>query len=168
MISRSIPVAIAICLFQITASNAMQAGSLRGDFLDIMGRKIINAQVISKEKAAYLQIFRAGQTIELAKGIVQILSTFDTNGYFTPQEQTEALEKISELNKSLDFWLDSRREGPDSINVYPLHANLVAHMQEKLTDFCTKISCSRTKDEHDDDIFEFFSEEKAPNVVAPK
>jgi hypothetical protein len=157
MITRLVSIALAICIFQIPVSNAMQANSLCGEFLDIMGRQAVSAPDPSIEKATYLQILRRAQTTKLAKKICTLLKNFDTNGYFTLSEQIIVLEKINALNTSLDVWVRTKSEGPDTIDEYPRYATLARRMKDNLEKFCIKIECSHMKYGGSEDASELFS-----------
>lgn len=129
-----------ICLFQTTTSNAMQSGGLRGEFLDIMGRKIIATHGYSTKKAIWLDIIRRDQISTLIRDVAQELEIFDIREYFTSYEQGVTLKNITKLCNELEVFLQQIIHGLHRpMYAYPLHAQLVYAMEKQLSEFYAKI-----------------------------
>jgi hypothetical protein len=138
----SLHFAIVISLFCITDSNALHAGSLRGEFLDIMGRKIVRSKESSKKKAFYLDILKYGHISKLVREITKELENFDTN----VQEQAVILKNITTLCGSLEVFLERIPCGPyETLYAYPFHAQLAYTMEKQLSEFYEKIKAASDK-----------------------
>jgi hypothetical protein len=141
---RSLFLAMLTCFFRPTISNAMHAGGLRGEFLDIMGRKIIETHHYSTEKATYLDIIRRDQVSTLIREVAHELGNFDMREYFTAYEQVTTLKNITTLCNELEVFLQRTAYGLHTpMYVYPLHAQLVYAMEKQLSEFYVKIGGCR-------------------------